>query len=256
MRPHRHAASATRFDAVDALRGFAMVWMTAFHFCFDLNHFGYIRQNFYEDPLWTWQRTCILGLFLFTAGVGQAMAAQQGQDWARFWRRWVQVAGCALLVTAGSWWMYPNSFIYFGTLHGIAVMLIVARLLAGSGRWLWLLGGLLIAIKYIAVYVISTRGNPEFSYLLNSPAWNWIGLVTRKPVTEDYVPLLPWLGVMLWGVAAGNWLVRRQPSWLLSATLAPVRGLAILGRWSLTYYMLHQPVMIGGLMIFTAIFPI
>jgi peptidoglycan/LPS O-acetylase OafA/YrhL len=26
---------------------------------------------------------------------------------------------------------------------------------------------------------------------------------------------------------------------------APLRGLAWLGRWSLSYYMLHQPVLIG-----------
>src|SRR5664279_4344530 len=102
-----------RFDAVDALRGLAMVWMTAFHFGFDLNQFGYIKQDFYRDPLWTWQRTLIVSLFLFCAGLGQAIAVAQGQSWPRFWRRWAQVLGCALLVTAGSWWMYPKSFIYF-----------------------------------------------------------------------------------------------------------------------------------------------
>ena len=53
------AVSATpRFDAVDALRGLAMVWMTVFHFSFDLNQFGYIKQNFYHDPVWTWQLPC------------------------------------------------------------------------------------------------------------------------------------------------------------------------------------------------------
>jgi peptidoglycan/LPS O-acetylase OafA/YrhL len=35
----------------------------------------------------------------------------------------------------------------------------------------------------------------------------------------------------------------------LSARLpAALKPLALLGRWSLTYYMLHQPVMIGVLM--------
>ncbi|MDO9164790.1 MAG: heparan-alpha-glucosaminide N-acetyltransferase domain-containing protein, partial [Rhodoferax sp.] len=99
--------SSSRFEAVDAVRGLAMVWMTVFHFCFDLNHFGYWRQDFYRDPFWTWQRTLILSLFLFSAGVGQAIAVAQGQSWTRFWRRWAQVAGCALLVTLGSWLMYP-----------------------------------------------------------------------------------------------------------------------------------------------------
>ena len=34
----------------------------------------------------------------------------------------------------------------------------------------------------------------------------------------------------------------------LRAPGATARGLALLGRWSLTYYMLHQPVLIGALM--------
>ena len=62
---------ASRFDRLDALRGVAIVWMAAFHFCFDLNYFGFIQQNFYSDPMWTLQRTCIVTLFLLCAGAGQ-----------------------------------------------------------------------------------------------------------------------------------------------------------------------------------------
>ena len=68
-----------RIEAVDALRGVAMLWMTAFHFCFDLNHFGHIHQNFYLDPFWTWQRSAIVSLFLLCAGLGQAIAVAQMQ---------------------------------------------------------------------------------------------------------------------------------------------------------------------------------
>ena len=94
-----------RFEAVDALRGLAMVWMTVFHFSFDLNHFGFWQQDFYRETFWTGQRTLILSLFLFCAGLGQAVALAQGQSWPHFGRRWTQIAGCALLVSAGSWLM-------------------------------------------------------------------------------------------------------------------------------------------------------
>ena len=241
-----------RFDSVDALRGFAMLWMTAFHFCFDLNHFGYIQQSFLTDPFWTWQRTCILSLFLFTAGLGQAIATQQGQSWARFWRRWVLVLGAALLVSAGSYWMYPQTFIYFGVLHGMALMLVLTRLTVGWGRWLWWLGGLAVAIGLVASYLISMRGNPGFEQLLNARSLNWLGLITQKPVTEDYVPLIPWLGLMWWGMAAGQWLLKQHPGWLAAATAKTnvvIAALALLGRWSLSYYLVHQPVMIGALMV-------
>ena len=95
------AVPLRRHDRLDALRGAAIVWMAGFHFAFDLDHFGFIRQSFHTDPLWTVQRTCIVSLFLFCAGLGQAVAERQGQPWSRFWRRWAQVAGCAVLVSIG-----------------------------------------------------------------------------------------------------------------------------------------------------------
>ena len=42
----------------------------------------------------------------------------------------------------------------------------------------------------------------------NGKGLNWLGLVARKPFTEDYVPVFPWLGVMWWGLASGQWLLR------------------------------------------------
>lgn len=234
--------SATRFDRLDALRGVAIVWMTIYHFCFDLNYFGWIKQDFYHDPVWTWQRTAIVSLFLLCAGAGQAVALHQGQTWTRFWRRWAQVAACALLVTAGSYWMYPKSFIYFGVLHGIAVMLIVVRLTAHWGVWLWPLGAVAIASKFIASYAVSTWASLQF---LNERGFNVLGWVSQLPVTEDYVPIFPWLGVMWWGVAATQWLLAHRRN-LMTGGIAPAtRWLAWLGTWSLTWYMLHQPLMIG-----------
>lgn len=239
---------SARLDGVDALRGLAMLWMTVYHFCFDLNYFGFYRQDFYSNPFWTWQRTLIVSLFLFCAGIGQAIAVAQGQRWPRFWRRWLQVTACALLVSAGSWLLYPQSFIYFGVLHGMALMLIIARLTVHWGGWLWGLGGLAIAIHFVAGHALTTEVLAPLANAFNAPALNWLGLITRKPITEDYVPLLPWLGVMWWGVAGGGWLARRaagSASWQLPPALQP---LATLGRWSLSYYMLHQPVMMGALL--------
>lgn len=235
-----------RFDRIDALRGFAIAWMTAFHFCFDLNYFGWIRQNFLYDPFWTTQRTAIVSLFLFCAGLGQAVAFTQGQSWPRFWRRWAQVAGCALLVSAGSWLMFRDTFIYFGVLHGIAVMLVIVRLTARWGAWLWLAGLAAILLPLAAMPLHVAAGN---LHLLNGRALNWIGMVSLKPATQDYVPVLPWLGVMWWGMAAGQWLLRERPALLSGAIPRAFGPLAWMGRWSLSWYMLHQPLLIGAMLL-------
>jgi uncharacterized membrane protein len=228
-----------RFERLDALRGVAMVWMALFHLAFDLNHFGWLqpRQNFYTDALWTVQRSAIVSLFLFCAGLSLAAALHAGQSRPKFWKRWAQIAACALLVSIGSALTFPKSWISFGVLHGIAAMLVLARLASPLKGWLWPLG-------LVCVVLPLWLQHPFF----DSRATNWVGLVTRKPVTEDFVPLLPRLGVMLFGLAAGQWLLRARAAWLSGTLPAPARPLALLGRWSLSFYMLHQPVLIGLLM--------
>jgi uncharacterized membrane protein len=232
--------STQRFDRLDTLRGVAMLWMLGFHFCFDLNLYGLLqpRQQFLSDPFWTLQRTCIVTLFLFCVGLSQAIALHQGQSWARFWRRWAQVAGCALLVSLGSAVMFKHTWISFGVLHSIAVLLVLVRLAAPLRLWLWPLGALAMLLPHVVQH-------PFF----DSRATNWIGLVTHLPFTEDWVPVLPWLGVVLWGLAAGQWLL--QPGrrlWVAPLRSKALRALATLGRWPLSFYMLHQPVLIGSIL--------
>ena len=232
---------------MDALRGAAMIWMTVFHFCFDLSHFGAWAQDFRADPFWTSQRTMIVALFLFTAGLGQAIAWEQRTTWRRFFRRWVQIAACAALVTLGSALMFPRSFIFFGVLHGMAVMLLAARLSSAAGTWLWPMGLVALCMPSVAQWALSGPWQ-DAAQLLNSRAFSWLGFVSRKPFTEDYVPVLPWLGVMWWGMATGQWLLRNRATWLACRLPHSAQPLALLGRFSLSYYMLHQPVMIGAIM--------
>lgn len=229
-----------RFDRLDALRGLAMIWMTVFHFCFDLNYFGFMNQNFYEDSFWTYQRSCIVSLFLLCAGIGQAIAHNQGLCWPRFWKRWRQVAGAALLVTLGSYIVYPDSFIYFGVLHAVAVMLIIMRLTANLQSMLWLLGISVITLKFVIPHFFSIFPALE---IFNQPLLNWIGIVRYKPRTEDYVPLIPWLGVMWLGLATGFVLLKNKADRLTDELPAKLRALALLGRYSLSYYLIHQPVL-------------
>ena len=89
-------------------------------------------------------------------------------------------------------------------------------------------------------------------FYLRSPAFDapwlwWVGLSETLPRSNDYVPLLPWMGVVWWGLATGRWVCANRPGWLGGSGQggAPGRFMALWGRWSLSYYLLHQPVLMG-----------
>lgn len=229
MHPHPPPLHPPRLRWLDACRGLWMLWMAAFHFCFDLAHLRLADWNFYADPFWTSQRTAILSGFLFWAGLAQGFGRQ---DAAAFWRRWAQVAGAALLVSLGSAWMFPSSWISFGVLHAFALLLPLARLLATAPT------ALLLALGLAAISL-----PPLLQHSAFDNRWlNWTGLVTRKPITEDYVPLLPWAAPLLFGLAAARW------GGLQRLLAGPAPGpLVRLGQWPLSFYLLHQPLLLAGL---------
>jgi uncharacterized membrane protein len=250
-------SSAQRFDRLDLWRGCAMVWMACFHFSFDLNQYRFLPpQNFYGDPFWTTQRLCIVSMFLLSAGAGQAVAIAAGQTWTRFWRRWLRIAGCAVLVSIGSYFMFPRGWISFGVLHGMAVMLVVLRLLgtrlppARLARAPLAFAGvaLVAALAWMLPHWVD---DPFFDTRLT----NWVGLITHLPRTEDYVPVLPWLGMMLAGYLVAGRLLARARGAFTGPVPFFVRPLAVLGRWPLGFYMIHQLILIGSLELFRLVFP-
>ncbi len=225
----RPGSEQSRFLVIDAWRGFAILLMVVYHFCFDLGYFGLAEFNFYQNPFWLHSRTFILGQFLLLVGISLVLATQRGINVGRFLRRLGWLVASAAFVSVSTWWMFGDRLVVFGVLHFIAVASVVGLLFAHHYRLSLMLGIILIV-----------TGNLVQSSWFDQPGWNWIGMMSYKPATEDYVPLLPWFGVVLLGISAAGMLTVPVPGnngWL--------RLLALPGRHSLLIYMLHQPVLMG-----------
>jgi len=229
----RRALKPARMAGVDAVRAAALVAMIAYHFCFDLRYYGVLHADFEHDPYWIAARTLILSTFLFMAGVSAALAAHAQQPPASYWRHIGIIAGCALLVSAGSYALFPRTFIWFGVLHAIAISLALAYPLVRRPR-------LALAIGLVVIVIGNVIAHPAF----DNRALGWLGFMTSPPWTEDYVPLFPWAGIVFCGIPAGAWLARlgRDP---LPALANTPRGVLWLGRHTLVIYMLHQPILMG-----------
>lgn len=220
-----------RLGSLDAARGLAIVAMIAFHLIWDLGNFGYIDSAIpYSAGVKLFGHAIAIA-FLFIVGVSLVLA--QGKGWARFWRRLALIAGAAGLVSLGTYLMFPQSFVFFGILHCIALAsLLSAPVLALRWPAAFAFAAIAISAPLLLRHTI-----------FDTPLLSWVGLSTSEPPTNDYRPALPWAGYVFLGVAAAQFWRERA--------LAPIGPdwksgpLNFMGRHSLMIYLAHQPALFG-----------
>ena len=160
------------------------------------------------------------------------------------------VVSISVALFSGSFSILIGFFLYaVGLINIREAITVVGLLFVRLGLLNLFLGAALILIS-------QTVSSPFF----DQPALQWFGLMTHLPVTVDYVPMLPWFGVVLIGIYLGQCLSRLNPQsllvrWQNQDSLS--RLLALGGRYSLHIYMLHQPLFLGILyIIYKLILPI
>ncbi len=240
--------AARRLPVVDVARGAALLAMFGYHLTWDLAHFGYIDARAPFAPEMRLFSHAIASSFLFIAGASLVLARRAPFAWAATWKRFALVAGAAALVTAGSWFLFPQAPILFGILHCIA---------AGS---LLALPFLFLPWPAALAAAVLVGGLP---FLVASPAFDppwaqWTGLGASLPDAMDFRPLAPWAAPMLAGVAAMAVAVPhggREVLARMSGVGRTARLLAFGGRHSLLIYLVHQPIFFGVLTAFVWAFP-
>ena len=218
-----------RVASLDAARGLAIVAMIAFHLIWDLGNFGYIDASIpFSAGVKLFGHAIGIG-FLLIVGVSLVLAQNRGAR--AFWRRFALIAGAAALVSLGTYLIFPQTFVFFGILHCIALASLLAAPFVARP---WPAS---LAIGLIAVLAPLLLSSPVF----DAPLLSWIGLSTITPATNDYRPVLPWTGYVFFGVAAANfWRARGLAPIGANWRIGP---LGFLGRHSLAIYLVHQPAL-------------
>ena len=235
------AERSPRLAVIDVLKGVAIIAMIVYHFAWDLSAYQLIAVDVTGDLGWRIFARTIAGTFLGLVGINLVLADRKGFRPAPYFRRLAIILAAALLVSLGTWWLDPATFVFFGILHLIVVASLLALPFLRAPLWLILAAAV---VFIVGPYFLTS---PFF----DAPAWYWLGLSPNPPPTVDYVPVFPWFGVVLLGVAAGRLILANPdiPLWRWPATGRLTRALSFAGRWSLAIYLIHQPLLIGGLML-------
>lgn len=232
----------SRYPEIDSARGIAVIMMVIYHAAFDLDYLGIVILPVSEGVLRLLALTTA-ALFLFIVGISLSISSAHAEkvlSRREFVLKYLLRGGLILLLGLGitivTWVLLPGGAVLFGILHliGVAVMLspLYSRL-----RWISLVAG--AAIIALGSVVSGLQGT---SLLL------WLGVQPPSFYSVDYTPLIPWLGVVLLGVFFGMTLYpegKRRESFRPGSA----RPLSLIGKHSLAIYLVHQPVIIGILLL-------
>jgi uncharacterized membrane protein len=207
-----------RYEFIDIIRGFTVLLMIIFHFCYDLNFFHFIKVSFNHDIFWWSFPRVIVFIFLIAMGMSLALVHHNGIKWDNFVKRQRSLILFAVIISIVTYFAFRSMWIYFGTLHCIAVSSLLALPLVSRPK-----------ISMIITIVIITP-------LFFGFTWPFFKL---DHYSMDYIPLLPWFGIVTLGMALFHLGLHK-----LQLPTFPFKKLLIwLGKNSLNVYLVHQAIL-------------
>jgi uncharacterized membrane protein len=234
-------AKEQRFWEVDAARGVAIAMMVVYHLTYDLDNFGgYGIES--TSGFWAYFADATASAFLLLVGISLAISYSRASAGARnhglfgkYLRRGLRIFAYGMALTV-VFFVLQMGVVAFGILQLIGVSIILAYPLLSYRLPNLFLG---ILVFGVGVYMMAQDVSSESPWLLP------FGVVPENLFMPDYRPLLPWFGVVLIGLFAGNVLYRDNKRPVAKRAPVVARPLLPLGRNSLFVYLIHQPILIA-----------
>lgn len=236
-------ARPPRIGLVDTARGAALIAMATYHFSWDLEFMGYLQPGTAETGWLKIYARAIATVFLFIVGVSLVLSSRPEIRWPSFWKRFGMIAAAAAVISAATLYLVPGEWIYFGILHSIAVQSLIGVVFLR----LPLPVTLLVTLALLAAWITDTFAMPGIldSHLFDPKYLAWLGFAATPDRSNDFVPLFPWATSFFLGMSLARLALRSNLPQRLAALGTGGTWLARLGRHSLAFYLIHQPVLIA-----------
>ena len=211
-----------RAGYLDALRGIAVLWMIIFHSCYDLRMFGLVDWDF-STGFWFAFPRVIAFTFLFCVGISLNYSHTPKINISQLKQRSLKLGVAAFIISLVTYFLFPQNWIFFGTLHCILVGSLLGSLVVNHRTLAWVLLISLLTLQYLLGFDIK-----------------WVSSIVQKP-SMDFIPIYPWFWAILLGIVLGPHLSKIRQIRELSAP----KPLKFLGLHSLKIYLIHQPLLYG-----------
>ncbi len=216
-----------RIPFLDILRAVAVIWMIIFHVTYDMRMFG-LNQIDFSEGFWFAFPRLIAGTFLFCVGIALNYTHKEKMNAPAMFKRLKKLGISALLVSIGTYLVFPQQWVYFGTLHCILVGSLLGALFVHHRTAALITMILILLLQYGVGFDIK-----------------WVSSILQKP-SMDFIPIYPWFWVILAGILLGPYLSRIT---VLQKLKTPA-FMDFLGRHSLVIYLVHQPLIFGLLSLY------
>jgi uncharacterized membrane protein len=219
----------TRSDIIDIVRVTAIVLMIFFHITFDLGIFGFNQINFYEQPFWFWLPRLIVAFFLTSVGASLVFTYKKTFDSKKFMKRQLKLIFLSICVSLMTYIFFRANWIYFGTLHCIAVTSF-------------------IGIIFIKKPYISLALSIGVLFIMLIFKWDTSTLSDLYPIKSmDFIPPYPWMAWVWFGIFLGH------QSWITKPLNYPrIKPFVnFVSRHSLGIYLIHQPIIFSVIYLFS-----
>ncbi len=233
---------------MDALRGFSVISMIAFHACYDLVYLAGVDIPFFHPPFQDIWRASISWTFLVLAGVSCALS----HDNLRRSMRYLALAAAMFVVTFIARVDTPISFGIIFCMGASTLCYAILERLGLEPRGPVVAAVLLCAFLLCldvpsGVVGIGSATMPLPRVLYDSGLLSWLGMPGPGFASGDYYPLIPYTPLFMAAASCAEGVVaflRRHPMQKLGLGI-----LEFLGRHPLAAYIIHQPAIIALLML-------
>ncbi len=248
------AQKNSRYGLLDSLRGLCLLSMIGYHGMYDLLHIaGFPLPWLHDTPGYLWQQS-ICWSFILLSGFCWSLSRKP-------LRHGLILTACGAGVTLITYFLMPSELIQYGvlTLLGLSALLLQLFTWLGNRFSLGFPPALGLLLSLLLFFLL--RGVPQgylgFEGLRLYPLpeslyqTDWaavLGFTSPSFYSADYFPLLPWFFLYTAGFFLWKCLSRREK--VLEFLRPGFAPLSFLGRHSLLIYLLHQPALLGIVLLF------